>query len=48
VRFLANYNCVYRVATRNWVKDIWMSDDRNDDRYNLHLEAGKVAKVTAG
>ena len=42
------FNCSYRILSRNWVIDFWASEDRDDDRYNLHLEAGNVVRVTAG
>jgi len=43
-----SYGCSYRVLFRNGVRESTACNDRNDDRYNLVMEAGRVAKVMAG
>lgn len=46
------YNCVYRIVSRkpgiSSRKIVTQLSDHNDDRYSLHLEAGRIVKVTPG
>lgn len=45
---LDQYNCIWRVKFRDGVMVKNLSADRDDRRYNLVIENGKVTRVLAG
>jgi len=48
VQILKKFKCQFRIMSRDGAGGGHLSDDRNDDRYNLVITNGVVSGVVAG